>query len=130
MIGDTISIKDAFIINIACDFEIITLPNYNSNEVIFRCISSLQNYFSIDNWQINQPIILRDIMVLLDNIEGVQTVNKVDIVNKAGTTSGYSQYAYDIKGATINNILYPSLDPSIFEVKNLTTDIQGRVVTF
>jgi homogentisate 1,2-dioxygenase len=51
-------------------------------------------------------------------------------VNKAGTNSGYSQYAYDIKGATINNILYPSLDPSIFEVKNLTTDIQGRVVTF
>ena len=129
MIGDTISIKDAFIINIACDFEIITLPNYNSNEVIFRCISSLQNYFSIDNWQINQPIIIRDITVLLDNIEGVQTVNKVNIINKAGTTSGYSQYAYDIAGATQKNIIYPSLDPSIFELKYPNTDIKGRVVT-
>jgi hypothetical protein len=129
MIGDTISIKDAFIINIACDFEIITLPNYNSNEVIFRCISALQNYFSINNWQINQPIVLRDIMVLLDNIEGVQTVNKVNIINKAGTTSGYSQYAYDIAGATQKNIIYPSLDPSIFELKFPNTDIKGRVVT-
>ena len=129
MIGDTISIKDAFIINIACDFEIITLPNYNSNEVIFRCISSLQNYFNINNWQINQPIILRDITVLLDNIEGVQTVNKVNIINKAGTTSGYSQYAYDIAGATQKNIIYPSLDPSIFELKYPNTDIKGRVVT-
>ena len=129
MIGDTISIKDAFIINIACDFEIITLPNYNSNEVIFRCISSLQNYFNINNWQINQPIILRDIMVLLDNIEGVQTINKVNIINKAGTTSGYSQYAYDIAGATQKNIIYPSLDPSIFELKYPNTDIKGRVVT-
>jgi hypothetical protein len=129
MIGDTISIKDAFIINIACDFEIITLPNYNSNEVIFRCISALQNYFNINNWQINQPIVLRDIMVLLDNIEGVQTVNKVNITNKAGTTSGYSQYAYDIAGATQKNIIYPSLDPSIFELKFPNTDIKGRVVT-
>ena len=129
MIGDTISIKDAFIINIACDFEIITLPNYNSNEVIFRCITALQNYFSINNWQINQPIILRDITVLLDNIEGVQTVNKVNITNKAGTTSGYSQYAYDIAGATQKNIIYPSLDPSIFEIKYPNTDIKGRVVT-
>ena len=129
MIGDTISIKDAFIINIACDFEIITLPNYNSNEVIFRCITALQDYFDINKWQINQPIILRDITVLLDNIEGVQTVNKVDIINKAGTTSGYSQYAYDIAGATQKNIIYPSLDPSIFELKYPNTDIKGRVVT-
>ena len=129
MIGDTLSIKDAFIINIACDFEIITLPNYNSNEVIFRCISALQNYFSINNWQINQPIILKDISVLIDNIEGVQTVNKVNITNKAGTTSGYSQYAYDIAGATQKNIIYPSLDPSIFELKYPNTDIKGRVVT-
>jgi hypothetical protein len=129
MIGDTISIKDAFVINIACDFEIITLPNYNGNEVIFRCISALQNYFDINNWQINQPIVLRDIIVLLDNIEGVQTVNKVDIINKAGTTSGYSQYAYDIAGATQKNIIYPSLDPSIFELKYPNTDVKGKVVT-
>ena len=129
MIGDTISIKDAFIINIACDFEIITLPNYNNNEVILRCISALQTYFNTNNWQINQPIILKNITSTLDNIEGVQTVNKINITNKAGTTSGYSQYAYDIAGATQKGIIYPSLDPSIFEVKYPNTDIKGRVVT-
>jgi hypothetical protein len=129
MIGDTISIKDAFIINIACDFEIITLPNFNNNEVILNCISELQDYFNINKWQINQPIILRDITVMLDNIEGVQTVNKVIISNKAGTTSGYSQYAYDIVGATQKGIIYPSLDPSIFELKYPNTDIKGKVIT-
>jgi hypothetical protein len=129
MIGDSISIKDAFIINIACNFEIITLPNYNSNEVILRCISALQNYFNINKWQINQPIILRDITLVLNSIIGVQTVNKVDITNKAGTTTGYSQYAYDIAGATQKGIIYPSLDPSIFELKFPNTDIKGRVVT-
>ena len=129
MIGDTVSIKDAFIINIGCSFEIITLPNVNNNEVLLNCITSLQDYFDIDNWQINQPIILRDIQILLDNIEGVQTVKKVEIINKAGTSSGYSKYAYDIKGATQNGVIYPSLDPSIFELKFLNQDIKGKVVT-
>ena len=129
MIGDTVNIKNAFIINIACNFEIITLPNFNNNDVLARCIASLQNYFNINKWQINQPIILSEISVTLDNIPGVQTVQNVQIINKAGTNSGYSQYAYDILGATQNGIIYPSLDPSIFEVKNTNSDITGRVVS-
>lgn len=129
MIGDTISIKDAFIINIEINFEIITLPNYNNNEVLGSCIVALQNYFNIDKWQINQPIIIKNLEVLLDNIDGVQTVKKIDITNKAGTTSGYSRYAYDVKGATQNGVIYPSLDPSIFEIKYLNRDIKGKVVT-
>jgi hypothetical protein len=130
MLTDAVNIKDAFIINIGVNFDIIVRPNYNNKLVINNCLNVLQSYFNIDKWQINQPIILSDIYSNLDQVDGVQTVQKVEIINKAGTNSGYSQYAYDIKGATINNILYPSLDPSIFEVKNLTTDIQGRVVTF
>jgi hypothetical protein len=130
MLTDGVNIKDAFIINIGVDFDVVVRPNYNGKLVINNCLTTLQSYFNIDKWQINQPILIADIYSVLDQVEGVQTVQKVDIVNKAGTNSGYSQYAYDIKGATINNILYPSLDPSIFEVKNLTTDIQGRVVTF
>ena len=129
MIGDTVNIKNAFIINIACNFEIITLPNFNNNDVLARCITSLQDYFDINKWQINQPIILSELSVLLDNIPGVQTVQNISISNKAGTNSGYSQYAYDIKGATQSGIIYPSLDPSIFEVKYLNSDIQGRVVS-
>ena len=70
---------------------------------------------------------LRNITTLLDNIPGVQTVNNIQIINKAGTNSGYSQYAYSIPGATQGGIIYPSLDPSIFEVKNLDTDIKGRI---
>ena len=128
VIGDSIRIKDAFIINIGVNFDIISLPNYNSNEVLTKCILALQNYFAIDKWQINQPIILREIYMVLDKIEGVQTIKNVEITNKVGTSLGYSQYSYDTKGATINNVLYPSLDPSIFEVKYPNTDIQGRVV--
>ena len=129
MIGDTLAIKDAFVINIACDFEIITLPNYNNNEVLINCINTLRSYFNINKWQINQPIILRDLFVALDAVKGIQTVKKVIITNKRGTISGYSQYAYDIEGATQNGVIYPSLDPSIFELKYPNQDIKGKVVT-
>lgn len=129
MIGDSVGIKDAFIINIAVDFEIITEPNYNNSEVLINCVNSLKDYFNIDNWQINQPILLKKIELMLDDIAGVQTVSNIIITNKAGTTSNYSQYAYDIEGATQNRIIYPSIDPSIFEVKFPNQDIKGKVTT-
>jgi hypothetical protein len=128
IIGDNIEIKDAFIINIGVDFEIIVLPEYNNNEVLLACITSFQEYFNINNWQINQPIFLRDLYIRLDRIKGVQTVKSINISNKAGTTLGYSEYAYDIAGATQNQVIYPSLDPSIFEVRYPNLDIKGKVV--
>jgi hypothetical protein len=128
MIGDNIEIKDAYIINIGVNFEVIVLPEFNNNEVLLSCISSLQEYFTIDKWQINQPIFLRDLYILLDKIKGIQTVKNISITNQAGTTSGYSAYAYDIEGATQNQVIYPSLDPSIFEVRYPNLDIKGKVV--
>jgi len=128
IIGDNIEIRDAFIINIGVNFEIVVLPEFNNTEVLLNCIQELENYFNIDKWQINQPIILRDLFVLLDKIEGTQTIKSLTISNKSGTTSGYSQYSYDIEGATQNQVIYPSLDPSIFEVKYPDQDIKGKVV--
>jgi hypothetical protein len=128
MIGDNIEIRDAFIINIGVDFEIIVLPEYNNNEVLLACVTALQSYFDISKWQLNQPILLRDLYILLDRISGVQSVKNISISNKAGTTLGYSQYAYDIAGATQNQVIYPSLDPSIFEVRYPNNDIKGKVV--
>ena len=129
MIGDSLSIKNAFVINFGIDFEIITLPNYNNNKVLNDCIVALQDYFLIDKWQINQPIIINPLFVLLDEIDGVQTVKKIEFKNLVGVNKGYSQYAYDMVGATQNGTIFPSLDPSIFEIKFPNTDIKGRIVS-
>lgn len=126
MINDSIKIKDAFIINIEVIFDIIVLPNYNNSKVLTDCISAIENYFDIDKWQVNEPILLKDLYILLDKVEGVQTVKNVAIENKVYSEAG--GYAYDIAGATINDVVYPSLDPMIFEVRNPNTDIKGRVV--
>ena len=105
-------------------------PNFNNKTVINDCLNVLKEYFEIDKWKINQPIIKSEIFTLLDRVKGVQTVKKVEIVNKSGVGDGYSKYGYDVKGATINDVIYPSLDPSVFELKYPNTDIQGRSVTF
>jgi hypothetical protein len=130
MINDSIKIKDAYIINIEVLFDIVVLPNFNNSEVITKCVDSLTSFFSIDKWQINEPILLKDISVLLDKVEGVQTVQNVTINNLSGEALGYSQFSYDLRAAEIKGVIYPSIDPMVFEVKNPTQDIKGRVVPF
>jgi len=128
MVTDAINIKDAFYINIGVNFDIVVASGFNNNDVITSCIVALKDHFNIEKWNINQPIILSDITALLLRINGVQTVTKVEVINKQG--GNYSPYAYDIIGATRQGNIYPSLDPSIFEIRFPDIDIQGRVVPF
>ena len=128
MLTDAINIMNAFIINIGIRFEITVLPEYNSNEVLLRCVSRLRNIFDINRWQINQPILLSRMYTELDRIEGVQSVPNIRVVNLYDDTLGYSGNVYDIGAATRDGTIYPSLDPSIFEVKFPDSDIVGKVV--
>lgn len=127
LLTDAINMKDAFVVNIEVTFDIIVRPNYSGRDVLLACTERLQDYFAITKWNINQPINLASIYTLLDQEKGVQTVQKVEVFNKVG--GDYSQYAYDVQGATRNNIVYPSYDPMIFEVKYLDRDIKGRITT-
>ena len=127
MVGDSVRIKDAFIVNIGVEFDVVTRPNFNNNQVLTNCINSLITYFERDNFEINEPILLTSINTLLSSISGVQTIKNIKIFNKAGST-GYSNIDYDIEGATIDQVVYPSIDPMIFEVKFPSQDIKGRVV--
>ena len=135
MLTDAVNIKDAHIVNIGIDFEIIAMPEYNSNEVLLKCIAALKDYFNIDNWRINEPIQLSKVYVLLDKVDGVQSVVRPDkdgigglqIYNKFN--GNYSPNKYSIKNATKKGVIYPPKDPSIFEIKFPNTDIRGQVIT-
>ncbi|MDB4344191.1 hypothetical protein OAA40_00610 [bacterium] len=130
MLTDAINIKDAFVINFGVEFDIVSFKNSNNDEVLLNCIQSLKDYFNIDNWQINQPVIISEVRNVLGSVKGVQNVEQVKLINKSGTTSGYSQYSYDFDTATINEVLYPSMDTSIFELKYPNTDITGRITRY
>ena len=128
MITDAVNMIDGFVVNIGVDFEIICYSNYNKREVVTQCLTELQSYFDIDNWTFNKPINISEIELILANIEGVMSVPSVKISNLCGGDGNYSTNRYNIDEATKGKIVYPSLDPCVFEVKYPNKDIKGRAI--
>ena len=138
LLTDAINLKDGYIINFSVKYNIITQRGYNKNDVLFRTIQKVKDFFAIEKWQMNQPIILSDLAYQISTCDGVVSLvppaennpNKELIVieNKYLSGEGYSGNTYDMISATKDGIVYPSLDPSIFELKFPNTDIEGRVV--
>jgi hypothetical protein len=128
MLTDAVNIIDGFIVNIGCDFEIVCYSNFNKREVLASCLTAMQEYFNIDNWTFNKPINISEIELILANVEGVMSVPSVKISNLCGGNGNYSPNKYNINEATKGKIVYPSLDPCVFEVKFPNKDIKGRAL--
>jgi len=128
MMTDAVNIMNGFVVNIGVDFEIICYSNYNKREIVTNCLTELQNYFNIDNWTFNKPINISEIELILANVEGVMSVPSVKISNLCGGDGNYSKNRYNIEQATKGKIVYPSLDPCIFEIKYPNKDIKGRAL--
>jgi hypothetical protein len=128
LLTDAVNIIDGFIVNIGCDFEVIVYSNYNKREVIANCLTEMQDYFNIDNWTFNKPINISEIELILANVEGVMSVPSVKIYNLCREEGDYAANDYNIDEATQGKIVYPSLDPCIFEVKYPNKDIKGRAL--
>lgn len=127
-VNTVVIIKDAYVINIGVEFDIISNINANKDQTILECISVIKSYFNPDTWQINQPIVLSDLYSLLDKVSGVRTVSDIRIINKYSASSNdtlYSNLVYDINRATIDGIIYPAIDPMIFELTYPNSDIKG-----
>jgi hypothetical protein len=127
MLTDAINIKNASVINFKVNFDITVRSGYANDRVLLACINTLRRYFNIDNQQINQPINTSDITNLIYNVDGVQTLKNLTFENVFGESKGYSKFKYNFESATKDGIIYPALDPSIFELKYPNTDIIGRV---
>jgi hypothetical protein len=138
ILTDAINIKDAYVINLSVRFAMYVKKGHNKNEILLKCIQKVKDYFDIDRWQVNQPIILQDIAYQISLVEGVNNVvpplddnpdkDTIVITNKFKKENGYSGNIYNVKAATSKDILYPSLDPSIFEVRFPNIDIVGKVL--
>ena len=138
ILTDAINLKSAYVINIGVKFSIITNRGFNKSEVLFNCVQAVKRHFDVSKWQINQPIVLSDIANEISLVDGVASIvppesgnpdkQLILIENKATISQGYSGNVYDVEKASKNGIIYPSLDPSIFEVKYPNQDILGKVV--
>ena len=127
MLTDSVNLMDGYIINIGVEFTIVAYKNYNKREVLANCLTLAQNFFDINNIQFCQPINLSRLELEIAKIDGVQSVSNLKIKNLTLKDGDYSPYEYDITKATVDKVVYPSIDPSIFEVRFPTKDIVGRV---
>jgi len=127
-ITDAVNIKNGYVINIGVNYSIVTTNNSNHAIVLLAVNNLIKNYFEIDRWQINQPIILSKLQNEISSIDGVASVTDLRITNKYKAIDGYSGNVYDIQSANKNGVVYPALDPSIFELKYPLKDIVGNVV--
>ena len=140
ILTDAINIKDGYVINIGVKFNIIVKRGYNKNDVLFKSIQKVKEFFAPDKWQINQPIVLSDLAYQISLVDGVVSLvppevnnpnrDLILIENKNSSVNGsdYSGNIYDLRTASQEGVIYPSLDPSIFELKKPNSDIEGKVV--
>ena len=137
-VTDAVNIKDAYIINLGVRFSIIARVGFNKDEVLLRCINAIKFFFRPDDWQINQPIVVADLVREIALVDGVASVvpplednpdkSQVIIYNRYEKGSNYSGNIYDIGSATKDGVIYPSIDPSIFELKFPNKDIEGNCI--
>jgi hypothetical protein len=127
MLTDSVNMLDGYVINIGVDFSIIVYKNYNKREVLANCLTLVQQYFDINNVKFCQPINLSRLELEIAKVDGVQSVTQLRVKNLTLKDGDYSQYEYNIERATIDKVIYPSIDPSVFEVRFPTKDIVGRV---
>lgn len=123
--GQGIDILNGNIINIGVDFNVVVMPGVNKQEARTRCLLKVREHFQIDNWQLNQAIVLDDIRCLLKEVEGVISVSELKIYNKTNVKNGrsYSSTVYDIRSNTKNEIIFCP-ENAIFEVKFPDFDIK------
>ena len=128
IISDSVNIIDGYIINIGVDFKILVYNNFNKKEVLDQCLQKAKDFFNIDKWYFNQPININQLELELAKVEGVQSISEVTFKNLNQNDGDYSPHEYNLSEATHNKIIYPSLDPSVFEVKFPDNDIRGAVI--
>lgn len=129
LIGDSIDILDASVINIGLRFQVTVDKRYNENNVLTKVIRKIKNYLKTDNFQINQPINKTDVSLLITSTEGINSLISMTFFSRSGSFQGreYSVVNYNVNTNTVKGILHPP-NNGIFEVKYPDDDIVGKVV--
>ena len=119
---------------LAMNLYVLGVDNNNNlttlNDAIKTNLKNYLDYYRILTDAVNiLNAFVVNIGIKLGNVDGVQSVVDLDFKNLFNTADNYSGNVYDLESATKQGIIYPPLDPAIFEIKFLNKDIKGRVVS-
>ena len=129
LINDAIDILDARVINFRVRFSIIVNPNANKPLVLQSVINSLVGIMTVNNFQIDQPILISDIQSAIINSASVLSLVDLKIENVAVIAQGrtYSVNSMNVGQSTVRGAVYGP-PGSIFELKYPNYDIIGSAL--
>ena len=129
MIGQSIEICDAKIINVQCKFVVVAAANYNKSQILYKAILKVKQYFNISNFDIGTPIQKYKLQNMLLGVPGVINVPEIRMMSMYDSTGViYSSNFYDMQNAESDGSYFTATYPSIFELKYPDKDIIGSVI--
>ena len=126
LISDAIDIMDSPITNIGVTYSIVVNGISNKNIVLQQINSSLKKYFTVTNFQIDQPVFLSEIQNIILNTAGVISLSdfKLTTFSNSSSSGTYSDVIFNIEENTFKGIVSPP-PGGIFEIKYPDDDIIG-----
>lgn len=142
MINDFVEINDGKVINLQIEVDLFIDKTFNASEVKTQSINSIQDYFDITKWQMNQNIYVSQLTDILREVPGVINVVDVRFFNMEGGEYSNTRHSQ----ATFNRTQDPNsgvfrtqfeyLDNAIigtpismFEIRNPSSDIKIRTAS-
>jgi hypothetical protein len=130
MVTEGINILPAYVIDIGVNFGIVVSPQYNRSEVLTNCLNTIKSYLAVGSMQIGEPLVLSDMKAQLQNVTGVISVYKFDVLSFFGHNPNngltYKEdISFDVTANTKHGIVYTPPD-SVFQVHYPDRDITGE----
>lgn len=129
LISDAIDVLDARVINFRVKFTIFVNPNANKSTTLQSVIARLSSILTVNNFQIDQPILLSDLQNVIINTSGVLTLVDLKMESLNGTIQNrtYSNVTHNVKQYTRRGVLFGP-PGSIFELRYPQQDIMGTAL--
>jgi hypothetical protein len=129
MISDSIDIMDSQIINIELTFEVMIDPLLNKQTVLQQALNRLNSFFRVQNFHIDQPIIIEEVRNSITAVRGIISLNALNFTTLVGTVANrtYSDRTFDISSNTYKDVIFPP-EGGIFEMKYPNVNIIGKAI--
>jgi len=126
LISDAIDVLDAQVINYTVTFEIVVNPKANKSVVVQNVISRLKGLLKVDNFQIDQPLLLVDMINAIINTGDVISLVDLKVKDARGMVEDrvYSDISFNVDANTFKGLIVGP-PGSIFELKYPDNDIMG-----
>lgn len=126
LISDAIDIVDTQVINLGLIYGITVSGNASTDTVIQSVNNSLKDYFQIENFQIEQPVMVSDVVNIILNTPDVVSLVDLSFDNIFHSTDDldYSSISFSVNANTDRGMIMCP-EGSIFEIRYPDDDIKG-----